>query len=69
MPNIKNTLLTASNIQLQKQTKNKLKDYIDREGKAKKVPIYSAFDKSFLIIFIDSKQLLSTQLTSNLTKD
>lgn len=42
---------------------NKLKDYIDRDGKAKGLPIsYSAFDKSFLTTFIDSKQLLATPI-------
>jgi hypothetical protein len=40
------------------QSDNKLKDYIDFEGKAKELPIsHSAFDKTFLSIFIDNKTL------------
>lgn len=43
---------------------NKLKDYIDFEGKQKDLPIsYSAFDKTFLSIFIDSKQFFSTPIS------
>jgi hypothetical protein len=42
---------------------NRLKDYLDREGRAKDLPIsYSAFDKTFLTIFIDSKKILSTPI-------
>lgn len=42
---------------------NKLKDYIDFEGKSKNLPIsYSAFDKSFLTLFIDSKLILNTPI-------
>ena len=42
---------------------NKLKDYIDFEGKAKELPLsYSAFEKTFLSIFLDSKLILSTNI-------
>lgn len=42
---------------------NKLKDYIDFEGKAKELPLsYSAFEKAFLSIFLDSKLILSTNI-------
>jgi len=40
---------------------NKLKDFVDFEGKAKELPIsYSAFDKTFLRHFVDPKIFLST---------
>lgn len=46
---------------------NKLKDYIDFEGKAKLLPIsYSAFDKTFLSLFIDSKLILNTPINYKL---
>jgi len=42
---------------------NKLKDYIDFEGKAKELPLsYSAFEKTFLSIFLDSKLILTTNI-------
>lgn len=42
---------------------NKLKDFLDREGKAKDLPIsYSAFDKTFLTFFVDNKNILSTPI-------
>lgn len=43
---------------------NKLKDFIDFEGKAKELPIsYSTFDKTFLSLLIDSKLILSTPIS------
>jgi hypothetical protein len=43
---------------------NKLKDFIDFEGKAKELPIsYSAFEKTILSIFIDSKLILKTNIS------
>lgn len=43
---------------------NLLKAYIDFEGKAKELPIsYSAFEKTFLSTFIDSKLILKTNLS------
>jgi len=57
--NIKKYIIDSIKHSITEANENKLKDYIDREGKSKEVPIsYSAFDKSFLAIFIDSKQLL-----------
>lgn len=42
---------------------NKLKDYIDFEGKAKDLPIsYSAFDKTILSSFISTKLILKTPI-------
>jgi len=42
---------------------NKLKDYIDFEGKAKDLPIsYSAFDKTILARFISTKLVLNTPI-------
>jgi hypothetical protein len=42
---------------------NKLKDYIDFGGKSKDLPIsYSAFDKTFLSRFINTKVILSTPI-------
>jgi hypothetical protein len=43
---------------------NKLKDFIDFGGKAKELPLsYSAFEKTFLSIFIDSKLILKTNIS------
>jgi hypothetical protein len=42
---------------------NKLRDFIDFEGKAKELPLsYSAFEKTFLSIFMDPKLILSTNI-------
>ncbi|MDR1894696.1 MAG: HNH endonuclease [Spirochaetales bacterium] len=42
---------------------NKLKDFIDFEGKSKELPLsYSAFEKTFLSSFMDSKLILSTNI-------
>lgn len=61
--NIKKYIIDSIKHSITEANENKLKDYIDREGKAKEVPIsYSAFDKSFLSIFIDNKLLLSTPI-------
>ena len=44
---------------------NKLKDYIDFEGKAKELPIsYSAFDKTILSSFVSTKLVLKTAIDS-----
>ncbi len=61
--NIKKYIIDSIKHSITEANENKLKDYIDREGKAKEVPIsYSAFDKSFLAIFIDSKFLLPSAI-------
>ncbi len=58
--NIKKYIIDSIKHSVTEATENKLKDYIDREGKSKEVPIsYSAFDKSFLSGFFDSKLLLN----------
>lgn len=42
---------------------NKLKDYIDFEGKSKELPIsHSAYDTAFLSMFTDSKLFLETEI-------
>lgn len=61
--NIKKYIIDSLKHSITDASDNKLKDYLDREGKAKEAPIsYSAFDKSFLSLFIDSKHLLSTHI-------
>ena len=63
MPTLKKYIIDSIKHSITETNENKLKDYIDREGKAKRSSyFYSAFDKSFLTIFIDSKQLLSTPI-------
>jgi hypothetical protein len=53
--NLKNTITYAQD--------NKLKDYIDFEGKSKELPVsHSAYDKTFLSIFTDSKLFLNTNI-------
>ena len=61
--NIKKYIVDSIKHSITDSQENRLKDYIDREGKSKEVPIsYSAFDKSFLAIFIDSKRFLSSPI-------
>jgi hypothetical protein len=61
--NVKKYIIDSIKHSITESNDNKLKDYIDREGKAKELPIsYSAFDKSFLTLFIDSKTLLATPI-------
>jgi HNH endonuclease len=61
--NIKKYIIDSIKHSITEANENKLKEYIDREGKSKEVPIsYSAFDKSFLTIFIDNKQMLSSAI-------
>lgn len=61
--NIKKYIIDHIKHTITQQQENKLKDYIDFEGKAKELPIsHSAFDKTFLSIFIDSKKILSTPI-------
>jgi hypothetical protein len=61
--NVKKYIIDSIKHSITEANENKLKDYIDREGKAKEVPIsYSTFDKSFLTIFIDSKLLLPSPI-------
>ncbi|MBK6932302.1 MAG: HNH endonuclease [Saprospirales bacterium] len=61
--NIKKYIIDSIKHSITESPENKLKDYLDREGKAKDLPIsYSAYDKTFLSIFIDSKKILNTAI-------
>ena len=60
--NVKKYVLDAVKHTITYATENKLKDYIDFEGKAKNLPIsHSAFDKTVLASFFSSK-LLNTAI-------
>ncbi|HOD62167.1 MAG TPA: HNH endonuclease [Bacilli bacterium] len=62
--NIKKYIIDSIKHSITYSKDNKLKDYIDFEGKAKELPIsYSAFDKTFLSVFIDSKLILRTNIS------
>ncbi|PKP32392.1 MAG: HNH endonuclease [Bacteroidetes bacterium HGW-Bacteroidetes-16] len=61
--NLKKYIIDSIKHSISEAPDNKLKDYLDREGKAKDLPIsYSAFDKTFLSIFIDSKKVLTSPI-------
>lgn len=61
--NIKKYITDSIKHSITYSKENKLKDYIDFEGRAKDVPIsYSAFDKTFLNTFVNSKIILSTPI-------
>jgi hypothetical protein len=61
--NIKKYITDAIKHSVTDSKDNKIKDYIDRDGKAKDLPIsYSAFDKTFLSTFISSKLILKTPI-------
>ncbi len=61
--NIKKYITDAIKHSVTNSKDNKLKDYIDFEGKAKDLPIsYSAFDKTILSTFISSKLILKTPI-------
>lgn len=61
--NVKKFITDGIKRAVQTSEDNKLKDFIDYEGKAKTYPIsYSTFDKVFLSLFIGSKSVLSTPL-------
>ena len=61
--NLKKYIIDSIKHSISEAPENKLKDYLDREGKAKDLPIsYSAFDKTFLSIFIDAKKILVTPI-------
>jgi hypothetical protein len=61
--NIKKYIIDSVKHSITDSNDNKLKDYVDRDGKSKEVPIsYSAFDKSFLSLFIDNKKFLTTPI-------
>jgi hypothetical protein len=61
--NIKKYITDAIKHSVTNSKDNKLKDYIDFEGKAKDLPIsYSAFDKTILSTFISTKLILKTPI-------
>jgi hypothetical protein len=61
--NIKKYIIDNLKHSITEAPENKLKEFIDREGKAKDLPIsYSAFDKTFLSFFVDNKKILSTPI-------
>ena len=60
---IKKYIIDALKSSITNSPENKLKDFIDFEGKGKALPMsHSAFDKTMLSRFIDSKKILSTPL-------
>jgi hypothetical protein len=61
--NIRKYIIDSLKHSITYSSDNKLKDYIDFEGKAKELPLsYSAFEKTFLSIFLDSKLILTTNI-------
>lgn len=61
--NIKKYIIDSIKHSITNAKDNKLKDYIDFEGKAKELPIsYSAFDKTILSSFVSSKLVLKTPI-------
>ena len=61
--NLKKYIIESVKHNITYSNNNKLKEYIDFEGKAKELPIsHSAFDKTFLTLFIDSKLILNTPI-------
>ncbi|MDP2815646.1 MAG: HNH endonuclease, partial [Rectinemataceae bacterium] len=62
--NIKKYIIDSLKDTITHAKENELKDFIDFEGKAKELPIsYSAFEKSFLTIFIDPKLILKNEIS------
>jgi len=62
--NIRKYIIDSLKHEITHAQNNKLKDFIDFEGKAKELPLsYSAFEKTFLSIFMDSKMVLSTNIS------
>ncbi len=61
--NIKRYITDAIKHSITYAEDNKLKDYIDFEGKAKDLPLsYSAFDKTILSTFVSTKLILKTPI-------
>ncbi|MCH7568800.1 MAG: HNH endonuclease [Nanoarchaeota archaeon] len=61
--NIKKYIIDSIKHAITNAKENKLKDYIDFEGRAKELPIsYSAYDKTVLATFINSKLILKTPI-------
>jgi len=65
--NIKKYIIDSTKHQITYSSENKLKDYIDFEGKAKELPIsYSSYEKTFLAKFLDSKLILSSDINDKI---
>lgn len=65
--NIKKYIIDSIKHSITNAKDNKLKDYIDFEGKAKELPIsYSAFDKTILSSFVSSNLVLKTPIDSKI---
>ncbi|WP_133010292.1 HNH endonuclease [Marinomonas flavescens] len=63
--NVKKYIIDSIKHSITNAKENKLKDYIDFEGKAKELPIsYSAFDKTILSSFVSSKLVLNSPIDS-----
>lgn len=61
--NIKKYVIESIKHSITYSKENKLKDFIDFEGRAKEYPIsHSAFDKTFMSLHIDSKLILQTPI-------
>jgi hypothetical protein len=61
--NIKKYIIDSIKHSITNDKDNKLKDYIDFDGKAKELPIsYSAFDKTILSSFVSTKLVLNTPI-------
>ena len=62
--NIKKYIIDSIKHNITHSPDNQLRAFIDFEGKAKQLPIsYSAFEKTFLSTFIDSKLILKTNIS------
>ena len=62
--NIKKYIIDSIKHSITYSKDNKLGSFIDFEGKAKELPLsYSAFEKTFLSTFIDSRLILTTNIS------
>lgn len=60
---LKTYILDAIRCSITTSRDNKMKDYIDFQGKGKSLPLsYSTYDKVFLAKFLDSKAILTTPM-------
>lgn len=60
---MKTYILDAIRSSITSNKENKMKDYIDFEGKGKSLPLsHSTYDKVFLAKFLDSKTILTTRM-------
>lgn len=61
--NIKKYINDSAKHQITHSIDNKLRTFIDFEGRAKELPIsYNAFEKTFLACFLDGKRILKTPI-------